>query len=159
MSDNHDLPSQFQTLSQAADAMGEPLLAAQDYLSLPELIAHSDFTPLEQQLILYILNQQTRCDYCMDIHSEEMKYDLLSDEMKLKIDRHQTLTNERENVLKNFLVELIANNDQANAKVIEEFLSQGFTQKNVVELSTALSMKAISNYSKHLTEISSYEMF
>lgn len=141
-------------VSDTSGLLGEPLIVAKDYLSLTELILQSDFQLIEQQLILFILSQEIKCDYCMLVHKDEIEVELMSDQIQAMRQEEKSFQNVRFFALHEFLQQLIVYKDLISTEAIQTFLNAGFTQKNAMELSMALSMKAISNYTKHISKTS-----
>jgi hypothetical protein len=116
-------------------------------------MAQSDFQPVEQQLILFIIDNQFPCDYCLAIHNDGAASDLISEQNQQAIKGGKILKEEHLQTLKLFLQHLIKQKGQITTKEIQDFLAAGYTQKNAMELMTALSMKAISNYTWHISAL------
>ena len=135
----HNLP-----LSSVTDS------SLKDYLSLAELITASAFESLEQELILQIITQDFKCDYCMQMHADDVGLMPLSTNHQAEIEIATRTSHNRMHALDIFLRHLISEQDRVLPSQIQAFLQAGFSQKNVMELSTALSMKAVSDYARHL---------
>jgi alkylhydroperoxidase family enzyme len=125
-------------------------IVVKDYLSLPELISQSDFEPKEQDLIFLTIMQEYHCDYCSHVHQDDVGMGEVTDSLEQAVLAAKASHDHRLTALDLFLRALILQHDTLSTADLEAFLSAGFTQKNVMELSTALSMKAISDYTKHI---------
>lgn len=149
---HHPAQESSSVITDTSGILGEPLLVAKDYLTLQELMAQSDFQPLEQQLILFIIDCQLSCDYCLKAHSDSAASFLISEQDQQDIQQGKMLQDVHLRALQQFLQHLIKQKSQVVPKEIQEFLAAGYTQKNAMELITALSMKAISNYTWHIPQ-------
>lgn len=136
-------------LDLASSLLGEPLLTAKDYLTIPELLTQSTFSDEEQELVFYVLNKENPCEYCIlnHINSEEP----LEEPVFIKTLREGSLDSDlRMEELYECLGELIQRRGTLSTAQIKQFLSAGFTEKNVMELVTAHAMQTIHFYTYHI---------
>ena len=146
---NHKPPSNMRT-DLVSSLLGESLITAKDYLTLPELFRESSFTPDEQEVILFILNHENRCDTCLQSHTNLHEEYSAANEYITALFETQPIFDWRINALLAFMRDIIRTNGHITPENIKQFMDAGFTQKNVMELITAHAMQSIKNYTFHI---------
>jgi uncharacterized peroxidase-related enzyme len=116
----------------------------------------SGFTPQEQEVVFLVLSRLNQCDYCLAAHS------MLADKVQ-KLDSEALEAVRAGGVMPDAKLEALA---VFTARIFDarglitiadaaEFLAAGFSEKQIMEVVLAISVKILSNYSNHIfhTEI------
>lgn len=131
-------------------ANGPGLLEA--YLHGYELFrATSGFTPVEQEVVFLSISRQNACDYCMAAHS--FVADVMS---KVPVTVTDAIRDDKPvpdaklAALADFSRTIVATRGLPGRQDVEDFLAAGYSEKHVLGVVLAVSVKTLSNYSNHL---------
>jgi len=109
------------------------------------------FTPAEQEVIFLTISKENGCDYCMAAHS--VVADMMSKVPVAVTDaiRNDTdIPDARLKVLANFTSIMVNKRGRPNDEDVKEFLMAEYTEKHILAIILAISVKTISNYSNHI---------
>ena len=110
-----------------------------------------EFTPAEQEVIFLTISKENGCDYCMAAHS--VVADMMS---KVPIEVTEAIRNDtripdaRLNVLSKFTSIMVIKRGRPSDEDVKEFLMAEYTEKHILSIILAISIKTISNYSNHI---------
>jgi len=111
---------------------------------------HSGFTPIEQEVVLLSVALENSCTYCMAAHS------FVADNMTMvptKVTdaiRSGTPISDPQLAALSKLTRLLTRNRGAvTEEDINNFLSVGYTEKNVLGIITGIAVKTMSNYTNY----------
>jgi len=111
----------------------------------------SGFSPVEQEVVFITLSIENSCDYCTAAHSFIAdKISKVPTEITDAIREGQEIPDAKLKALSEFskiMFETRGNPTKVQAKA---FMEAGYTEKNILGIILALSVKTISNYSNHL---------
>ncbi|MDR3477405.1 MAG: hypothetical protein P4M14_05170 [Gammaproteobacteria bacterium] len=130
--------------------LGESLITSRDYLTLPELFHESTFSNDEQEVILYALNHDNRCDTCLLPHTNLHEDYSASNQFISDLMDGKSIVDEKMATLLTFIRDIIKEKGLLPSDKIIAFLAAGYSQKNVMELITAHAMQSIKNYTYHI---------
>ncbi len=119
---------------------------------------HSGFTPAEQEVVFLTLSRENTCHYCMAAHSmlaEQMSQ--VPAEVTAAIRQDSRITEVKYAALHRFTRIMWATRGRPSAEQVAEFLAAGFSERQVLDIITAMAVKTLSNYTNHLfhTEVDS----
>lgn len=111
----------------------------------------SGFTPVEQEVVFLSVSFENQCTYCMAAHST------IADNMS-KVPKDVTdairngtpIADARLRALSELTREMVRSRARPPAQALKAFRDAGYTDKQVLYIVLALSVKTISNYSNHL---------
>lgn len=112
--------------------------------------------PEEQEVIFLTISDENDCHYCAAAHS--MLADKKSGVAKENINairNNKQLTDEKLNQLSVFTRKMVQSRGLPSMKDVNDFLHAGYTEKDILHIILAISVKVLSNYSNHIfhTEI------
>lgn len=113
--------------------------------------SQSGFTPTEQEVVLLTISRENRCHYCVAAHS--FLADNVSNvphQVTDAIRGDQEIGDDKLRALSLFTRALVSSRGWADQQQLNDFLAAGFTQKQVLDILLAISVKTISNYANHL---------
>ncbi|MEZ4403937.1 MAG: carboxymuconolactone decarboxylase family protein [Kofleriaceae bacterium] len=113
--------------------------------------ADSGFTPPEQEVVLLTISRDNRCGYCVAAHSmvgAQMTGVPAAVLAALRAD--QPLPDPRLAALSRFTSAMVASRGNPTPVEADAFLAAGFTERHVLAVVLAISVKTISNYANHV---------
>lgn len=112
---------------------------------------HSGFSPQEQEVIFLVLSRKNGCDYCTAAHSMLADKVQKLDPVSLKAVRAgDELPDAKLQALAEFTAHIFDTRGLITVADAAEFLAAGFSQKQIMEIVLAISVKILSNYSNHI---------
>lgn len=109
------------------------------------------FTSVEQEVIFLTISKENGCDYCMAAHS--VVADMMS---KVPVAVTDSIRNDtdipdaRLKALSLFTSIMVNKRGRPDDKDVQEFLLAEYTEKHILSIILAISIKTISNYSNHV---------
>jgi uncharacterized peroxidase-related enzyme len=115
----------------------------------------STFNPVEQELILLTVSRVHGCNYCTAAHS------MIADRSKMPADVLQAIRSggpirdAKLSALRAFVQKMVESRGLPSRADAAAFLAAGYSDRHMLEVILAISVKVISNFSNHLfhTEI------
>lgn len=111
----------------------------------------SGFTPAEQEVVLLAISRENGCTYCVAAHS------FLADKMSgVPVDVTNAIRdgapipNARLAALHDFARTLVMKRGLPSAADVAAFLAAGYSERQILEVVLAISVKTLSNYANHL---------
>lgn len=110
-----------------------------------------NFTPAEQEVIFLTISKENCCEYCMAAHS--VVADMMSNvpvEVTDAIRNDKEIPNAKLRVLSKFTSTMVNKRGRPSDAEVQEFLMAEYTEKHILTIILAISVKTISNYSNHI---------
>ncbi|NOT70999.1 MAG: peroxidase-related enzyme [Hyphomicrobium sp.] len=113
--------------------------------------AECGFTPSEQEVIFLAISRYNGCDYCMAAHS--FIADMMS---KVPVDVTDAIRDGRPiddarlAALAQFTSKMVDSRGRPEETDVAAFKAAGFTEKNILGVILAISVKTLSNYTNHV---------
>lgn len=111
----------------------------------------SGFTPAEQEVVFLTISRDNACTYCVSAHS------MLADRMSKvppavteAIRKHQKIPDVKLAELSRFTRVLLTSRGLPSTHDVQSFLAAGYSERQVLEIILAISVKTLSNYANHL---------
>lgn len=108
-------------------------------------------TPAEQQIVLLTASYENNCEYCMSGHSFIATKAGVDPTTLEELRAGRPLTDARLQVLRAFTGNMVRDRGWVSEHDIADFLSAGFSKAQVFEVITGVALKAMSNYTNHVT--------
>jgi uncharacterized peroxidase-related enzyme len=113
--------------------------------------AESGFTPAEQEVVFLTISRVNGCEYCMAAHSfvaDKMSNvpGIVTDAIRNDIE----IPDERLSALGKFTQVMVERHGLPETSDVEAFLAVGYTERQILEIILAISVKTLSNYANHL---------
>lgn len=110
-----------------------------------------DFSPAEQEVVFLTISAENNCTYCMGAHS------FLADTIsKVPVEVTEAIRNNIEiphdklRILSEFTRVMLNKRGFPRRNDVQRFLEAGYTEKHILSIILALSVKTISNYTNHV---------
>jgi len=121
---------------------------------------NSGFNPAEQEVIFLALSQNNGCDYCMAAHSTlAAKYSGVPEAVLSAIRSGEAISDGKMAAVFAMAVEVNSSRGRPNTDIVNTFLQAGYTEKHLLAIILAVSVKVLSNYSNHMFDTEVDEMF
>lgn len=112
---------------------------------------NADFTPVEQEVIFLTISRENGCSYCMAAHS------LIADKMSNvptevtdAIRDNLAIPGSKLSSLHAFTKAMHDTRGLATQADVKAFLSAGYSERNILDIVTAMAVKTMSNFTNHL---------
>lgn len=111
----------------------------------------SGFSPVEQEVIFLTISRENGCAYCVSAHS--MVADVMS---KVPAPVIEAIRNDQQILdaklaeLSRFTRVLVSSRGLPGNRDVQLFLDAGYSERHVLEIILAISVKTLSNYANHL---------
>jgi len=129
-------------------AHAPPLLKA--YLTLNQLFEQTSLSPVEQQVVILTISERNRCEYCVAAHTMSARMHKVPHGVIESIRSGKPIADDRLDALRSLTVEIVETRGWPSKAAVDDFLSAGFTESQVLELVLAVGMKTLSNYTNHI---------
>jgi uncharacterized peroxidase-related enzyme len=120
----------------------------------------SEYSAAEQEVIFLAISKVNGCSYCTAAHS------MIADKKSgvpgpvLEAIRHEKeIPDAKLATLFAFAVEITESRGRPTNEAARAFLSQGYTERHILDIVLAIAVKTLSNYSNHLFETPLDEAF
>lgn len=112
---------------------------------------NSGFTPTEQEVILLIISYENGCEYCMAAHSTMADfYSNVPREVTNAIREDKPIEDKKLGALAGMTREMLLSRGRPKSSAVEDFLNAGYSEKQLLDIVLAISVKTLSNYTNHL---------
>lgn len=110
----------------------------------------SGFTPPEQEVVFLAASRANGCDYCTAAHSmiADMKSKVPKDTLEA-IRAGSEIPDARLAALYRLTTEMVRTHGLPAAKLVQDFLAAGFSERQFLYVVLALAVKTLSNFSNH----------
>jgi len=111
----------------------------------------SGFSPIEQEVVFITLSIENSCDYCTAAHSFIAdKVSKVPTEITDAIRAGKEIPDTKLRALSEFSKVMFESRGNPSNEQATAFIEAGYTEKNILGIILALSVKTISNYSNHV---------
>lgn len=113
--------------------------------------AECGFTPIEQEVIFLVVSRENGCTYCMAAHS--FVADMMSKvptEVTDAIRDGRPISDPKLSALAVFTAKMVASRGRPDDADVAAFKAAGYTERNILGVILAISVKTLSNYSNHV---------
>ena len=132
--------------------LAEAPIALKAYLDLTQLLGKSSLTAVEQQVMMLAGSYSNECGYCMAAHSTVAKMVKMPADVLDGLRTGKQLADARLEALRSFTSEMVNSRGRVSDSRIQQFLDEGYTRQNVLEVVFGSAMKTLSNYTNHISE-------
>ncbi len=122
-----------------------------DYLTFQN--RESSLKGKEKELVNLVTSQYSDCRYCLSAHTAMGKMNGFSDEQILEIRQGRASFDSKLDALAKLTLNILEHGGKADAHVVDEFFTAGYSEKNLVDLNIAIGTKIISNFIHNLTDL------
>ncbi|MDQ5910442.1 MAG: hypothetical protein QG599_2538 [Pseudomonadota bacterium] len=120
----------------------------------------SGFTPVEQEVVFLTISRENGCEYCVGAHS--VLADNLSKVPTAVTDAIRAgalIPDDQLAALSQFTQVMVAKRGLPSRAEVDDFLSAGYSETQILEIVLAIAVKTLSNYANHLFHTPLDEVF
>lgn len=136
-----------------AAAMADNPLVLETYAALAGLFGRGTFSPVEREVMLMATAGANNCTYCMAAHSTFASAGGASEAVREAVRAGKTPDDPRLAALVTFARQVVRGRGQVAAEDIQQFLSAGFTQAQVLEVLVGVMQGTMASFVYHLTDV------
>jgi uncharacterized peroxidase-related enzyme len=107
----------------------------------------------EKEIVNLVVSEVNDCKYCKAAHTALAKMNGFTDEQALELRKGKASFDKKFDALANFSREVTECNGHIESEVLENFLSAGYNQGNLVDVIIQIGEKTITNYLHSITQI------
>lgn len=126
--------------------------ATKGYADTYALLAQSDFTPAEQQLLFLTISRAHECTYCVAAHTMAGKMAHLDEDIIKAVREGRPILDPKLAALSTFALKLVETRGQVSRDDTNNFLTAGYSEAQILDVLLAIATKTISNYLNHIAE-------
>lgn len=109
------------------------------------------FTPVEQEVVFLVISRWNGCHYCMAAHSFVAdKMSKVPADVTDAIRNGRPIADQRLRALARFVETMLETRGRPTDADARAFLAAGYSEKNILSIILAISVKTISNYTNHV---------
>lgn len=138
----------------------DPALFA-TYMSSYDLFRQEcGFSPVEQEVIFLTISRENSCQYCVAAHSFVAdKMSKVPPEVTDAIRDGRAISDPRLEALRAFTAHMVASRGRPSEFEVNAFLGVGYSERHILGVILAISVKTLSNYTNHLFRTEPDAMF
>jgi len=127
-----------------------PALLNNYWDSSASLAANSTLSGVEQQVVFLSTSYENNCHYCMAAHSTISQMHKIDQDIIDALRSGTALADAKLEALKQYTVATVTKRGRVSQEDIDAVLVAGYTQENLLEVITIVSLKVMSNYINYL---------
>ena len=110
----------------------------------------SGFDKIGQDIVLLAISRFHECTYCVAVHSVLADRNKVPTEITDSIRAGQAIPDAKLQALNSFTTTMVSTRGRPSAQVLQQFISAGYSEGQVLEIILAIAVKTISNYTNHV---------
>jgi len=111
----------------------------------------SDLTSAEQEIVFLAISQDNGCDYCTAAHSTlAAKYSGVPKDVLKAIRSGENIADSKLAATFAIAKEINSSRGRPDSEIVNAFLQAGYSEKHLLAITLAVSVKVLSNYSNHM---------
>ena len=139
------LPNLFGYLAESPTALNA-------YLDInDQLMKHSSLSPAQVQLTLLAISAENHCEFCVAAHSWGTKMANANSQSVEQLRAGEDVTDAKDAALVNFARAVVRERGFVDPSVTDAFFAAGYTAANLYDVLVCNMLKALSNYTNHIT--------
>lgn len=126
--------------------------AVNAYLSLSNTFETTSLNPIERQIVILAASAANKCEYCVAAHSKGAKAAGISEDVISAIAERKPLQDSKLESMRRTVDAIVENRGWISEQQVREFLNNGYTRAQLLDILVGVSMKTLSNYINHLSD-------
>ena len=122
------------------------------YLTVSDIFSGTDFSPVEQQVVLLAINHANDCHYCMAAHSTIAQMVKMPEDVLDALREGTPIADAKLEALRVFAETMNEKRGWVSDADIEAFIAAGYTKQDVLNVVLAVSYKVMSNFTNHFAQ-------
>ena len=139
--------------------MAESPAALKGYATTYGLLAETDFSPAEQQLIFLATSRENGCRYCVAAHSVAGQMMGLDIETINAVRDGRPVLDPKLAAITDFTTKVVQKRGHVSNQDTESFMTAGHSKAQILDVLLGVSTKTISNYMNHIAQTPLDEAF
>lgn len=140
----------YQFIPNALGAMVESPEAVRAYLSLDNLVAKNSLSEEQRHVVFLTIAREYNCSYCVAAHSAFAHMAGLDGQQIQQLREGGSLADPKLEHLQQFVSRLVQNDCHISEQDVREFLEQGYTRQQILEIITMMANKLIAVFANRV---------
>lgn len=132
--------------------MSQSPATTQGYAQAYALLGETDFTPAEQQLLFLTVSRANGCTYCVAAHTVAGKMMGLDEATISAVRDGRPILDLKLAALSQFALKIVEKRGNVSRDDVNDFLTAGYANGQILDVILAVATKTISNYINHIAE-------
>jgi len=132
--------------------MAESPAATKGYAQTYNLLAETEFTPAQQQLLFLTVSRANACTYCVAAHSVAGQMAGLDGDVIDAVRDDRPILDAKLAALSEFAAKVVEKRGHLSRHDVDDFLTAGYSRAQILEVLLAVATKTISNYMNHIAD-------
>jgi len=140
----------YQFIPNALAAMAESPHSVQAYLALDGLTHDNSLTDVQRHVAFLTISREYGCDYCVAAHTAFAQMGKVDGQIVQGLREGKQLEDPALDALQKFVTSMIHTGCNVNDDEISEFMSFGYTRRNILDIITMISNKLIAIFANRV---------
>lgn len=140
----------YQFIPNALGAMVESPEAVRAYLTLDELVRETSLSDEQRHVVFLTIAREYNCSYCVAAHTAFAQMGEVDTNHIQHLRAGERLSDPKLDALQQFVSKLVQSDCHVSEQDINDFLAQGYSRCNVLEIITMMANKLIAVYANRV---------
>lgn len=140
-------------------AMAEAPALLKAYMTLSGIFEETSFNATERQIVLLAVSFANTCTYCMAAHTAIAGMQNVPSEVVQALRDNKPIADKKLESLRRLTVSIVETRGYPAETAVKNFLDDGYTQGQLLEVVLGVGLKTMSNYTNHIAKIPLDEAF
>lgn len=140
----------YQFVPNALGALAESPESVLAYLALDDLVNKNSLTEEQRHIVFLTITREYDCSYCVAAHTAFAQMGKMDGQVVQNLREGKPLTDPKLEALRQFAMALVETGCHVSEDVINDFLSHGYTRRNVLDIITMISNKLIAIFANRI---------
>lgn len=146
-------------ITNLSGAMASAPALLKGYLELSSAFNETSFSVAERQVVLLTASRENLCHYCVAGHSTAAAASDVPQDVVDAIRNDEVIADTKLEALRRLTSAIVESRGWPSADVINQFLSAGYGEQQILEVVLGVGVKTLSNYTNHLADTPVNEEF
>jgi len=134
----------------ALGALAESPESVLSYLALDDLVHKNTLTDEQRHIAFLAITREYECGYCVAAHTAFAQMGEVDGQTVQNVREGKPLSDPKLEALRKFVTEMVRTGCQVGENEVSSFLEQGYTRRNILELTTMMANKLIAVYANRI---------
>lgn len=145
-----EIKQHYQFIPNALGAMAESPEAVKAYMMLDGIVGENSLDDLERHIVYLTIAREHACGYCVAAHSAFAQMAKVDPNTIHALREGSPLKDPAQASLQSFTAKMVKNGCHVNEEDITQFLANGYTRRQILDIITMIATKQISIYANRI---------
>ena len=145
-----EVQQHYQFVPNALGALAESPESVLAYLALDDLVHKNSLTDEQRHIVFLTITREYDCGYCVAAHTAFAQMAKVDGQSVINVREGKPLDDPKLEALRQFVISLVQTGCHVSEEAINDFLAQGYTRRNVLDIITMISNKLIAIFANRI---------